>query len=74
MRYLMHKIRRFLGYPRSRRRRIIARLLHLALDERGGEVLEYAVVAGLIVTGAIGAISCVGTKVVAKWNSINNSI
>jgi Flp pilus assembly pilin Flp len=43
-------------------------------DDRGGEVLEYAMVAGLIVVGAIGVITCVGTKVLAKWNSINSSI
>jgi len=70
----MRKLRKFLGHPRSRRRRIIMRLAQVVLDERGGEVLEYAVVAGLIVVSAIGAISCVGTKAVAKWSSLNSRI
>ena len=43
-------------------------------DERGGEVLEYALVAGLIVIGAIAVIGSVGTKVLARWNSVNSSL
>jgi Flp pilus assembly pilin Flp len=46
----------------------------LLRDERGGEVLEYALVAGLIVIGAIAVIGSVGTKVLARWNSIDNSM
>ena len=46
----------------------------LVRDERGGEVLEYALVAGLIVIGAIAVIGSVGTKVLARWNSINSSM
>ena len=44
----------------------------LALDERGGEVLEYALIAGLIVVAAIAVIGAVGTKVLAKWTSLNS--
>ena len=40
-------------------------------DEAGGEVLEYALIAGLIIVGAIVAITSVGTKVLAKWNSVD---
>lgn len=43
-------------------------------DERGGEVLEYALIAGLIVVAAIAIIGAVGTKVVARWTSLNNSM
>jgi len=43
-------------------------------DEQGGEVLEYALVAGLIVVAAIVIIASVGTKVLAKWNSLNSSM
>jgi pilus assembly protein Flp/PilA len=43
-------------------------------DERGGEVLEYALVAGLIVVAAIAVIGSVGTKVLARWNSLNSSL
>ena len=46
----------------------------LARDERGGEVLEYALVAGLIVIAAIAVIGSVGTKVLARWNSVDNSL
>ena len=43
-------------------------------DERGGEVLEYALIAGLIVVAAIAAITTVGTKVLARWNSVGSSM
>jgi len=43
-------------------------------DEQGGEVLEYALIVGLIVVAAIAAITSVGTKVLAKWNSLNSSM
>ena len=47
--------------------------LTLACDERGGEVLEYALIAGLIVVAAIGAIAAVGTKVLGYWNSVSGA-
>ena len=43
---------------------------HLVRDETGGEVLEYALIAGLIVVAAIGVIGKVGTKVLARCSSI----
>ena len=43
----------------------------LAKDEAGGEVLEYALIAGLIVVAAIAVIGSVGTKVLARWNSLD---
>lgn len=43
-------------------------------DERGGEVLEYALIAGLIVVAAIAIIGSVGTKVVARWNSVDSGL
>ena len=46
----------------------------LARDERGGEVLEYALIAGLIVVAAIAAITTVGSKVLARWTSLSNSV
>ena len=49
-------------------------LAKLVKDEQGGEVLEYALIAGLIVVAAIAIISAVGNKVVGKWNSLNNSL
>ena len=50
---------------------IATRLLN---DENGGEVLEYALIAGLIIVGAIALIASVGDKVVARWTSLNSSM
>ena len=46
----------------------------LMKDEQGGEVLEYALIAGLIVVAAIAVIGAVGTKVLARWSSVNSSM
>lgn len=46
----------------------------LVRDEQGGEVLEYALIAGLIVVAAIAVITSVGTKVLARWQSLNSSM
>ena len=43
-------------------------------DEAGGEVLEYALIAGLIIVGAIVAITSVGNKVLAKWQSVDDGL
>jgi Flp pilus assembly pilin Flp len=46
----------------------------LVKDEQGGEVLEYALIAGLIVVAAIAVIGAVGGKVLARWTSLNSSM
>ena len=46
----------------------------LVRDEQGGEVLEYALIAGLIVVAAIAVITSVGSKVLARWTSLNASL
>jgi Flp pilus assembly pilin Flp len=43
-------------------------------DEQGGEVLEYALIAGLIVIAAIAVIASVGKKVLGRWTSVNSSM
>lgn len=43
-------------------------------DESGGEVLEYALIAGLIVVAAIAVIGSIGGKVLASWSSLNSSM
>lgn len=53
------------------RRASLARLLR---DERGGEVIEWALVAGLIVIGTLAVIGAFGTKVLARWNTVNNGL
>ena len=46
----------------------------LVKDEQGGEVLEYALIAGLIVVAAVAAITAVGGRVLARWTSVQNNI
>jgi len=50
---------------------LLVRLVH---DEQGGEVLEYALIAGLIVVAAIAVIGSIGTKVLARWNALDSSV
>jgi Flp pilus assembly pilin Flp len=46
----------------------------LVRDERGGEVIEYALILGLIIVVAIGVITTVGGKVLARWQSVDSSM
>jgi pilus assembly protein Flp/PilA len=43
-------------------------------DERGTETLEWGLVCGLIVVGAITAITLIGPKVTKMWNDVNSKI
>src|SRR4029078_13459857 len=53
----------------------LQRLLGKVLrDERGGEVIEYALISGLIVVAAIAVIGSVGTKVLARWTPLDWSL
>jgi Flp pilus assembly pilin Flp len=45
-----------------------------ARDEQGGEVIEYALILGLILVAAIAIIGAVGGKVLARWESVNSSM
>ncbi len=49
-------------------------LVKVLNDEQGGEVLEYALIAGLIIVSALAVIGSVGTKVLARWGSLNSSM
>lgn len=42
-------------------------------DESGGEILEYALIAGLLLIGAIVFVYGVGTKVLARWEGLNSA-
>jgi pilus assembly protein Flp/PilA len=53
---------------------VMKTLTKLFKDEQGGEVLEYALIAGLIVVAAIAVITSVGGKVLARWTSLNGSL
>jgi Flp pilus assembly pilin Flp len=71
----MEEFIKLIRLPRMKRHSALIRFAHRAIrDERGGEVIEYALVVSLIVMGAIGVIGCVGTKVFNRWNSVNQSV
>ncbi len=46
----------------------------LGHDESGAAVMEYALIAGLIIVGVIATIGAVGPKVLARWTSVNSSL
>lgn len=71
----MRQYFRLVRLRRTRRHRAVVRMARRALhEERGGEVIEYAMILGLIVVASVSTIACVGSKVLAKWNSVNSSI
>jgi Flp pilus assembly pilin Flp len=43
-------------------------------DETGGEVIEYALILGLVIVVCISVIGNFGTKVLARWTSANSSM
>jgi Flp pilus assembly pilin Flp len=49
-------------------------LKRLWREETGGEVIEYALILGLIIVAAIAIIGTVGTKVLARWTGVNSSL
>ena len=46
----------------------------LLRDEQGGEVIEYALILGLIIVAAIGIVGAVGGKVMARWNVVDEGL
>lgn len=51
--------------------RTLTRLVH---DERGAEVLEYALVMGMIALVAIGPAQAVGQKILQYWRSLDSAL
>ena len=53
----------------------LAPLLSRALSEDGGgEVIEYALILGIVIVVTVVTVGGFGNKVMAKWTSINNSM
>jgi Flp pilus assembly pilin Flp len=53
----------------------LSKFVHrLLVDEAGGEVLEYALISGLIVVATLSVVKSIGTKVLARWTSLNSSM
>jgi Flp pilus assembly pilin Flp len=53
---------------------LLRNLRRVLSDENGGEILEYVLIAGLIVVGCVVIIGAFGTKVLARWNSVNSGL
>jgi Flp pilus assembly pilin Flp len=49
----------------------VARLIN---DDNGSAITEYAVVIGLVLVAAIALIANFGTRVLARWNSVNEQL
>jgi Flp pilus assembly pilin Flp len=55
-------------------KKIIGLMSQLVSDDRGTETLEWGLVCGLIVVGAIVAINAIGPKVTDMWNDMDAQI
>lgn len=55
-------------------RRFKSTVAALVTDDHGGEVLEYALIVGIIVVAAIAVIAAIGGKNLVKWTSIKCSL
>ena len=55
-------------------RSVVKKVWELVKDESGTETLEWGLVCGLIVVGAIVAITAIGPKVKTMWTNTNNAI
>ena len=53
---------------------LIKSLARFVRDEQGTETLEWGLVCGLIVVGAIIAITSIGPKVTDMWNNVDSQI
>ena len=49
-------------------------LLGFVQSERGTETLEWGLICGLLVVGAIAALTLIGPKVTKMWNDLNSQI
>jgi Flp pilus assembly pilin Flp len=43
-------------------------------DDRGTETLEWGLICGLIIVGAIAMITLIGPKIQQVWEKVNNSL
>ena len=50
------------------------KLIAFLKDDAGTETLEWGLVCGLIVVGALAAITLIGPKITNMWNELNNGI
>ena len=55
-------------------KRLSNALLRFARDEQGTETLEWGLVCGLLVIGAIAAIALIGPRITTMWNNVEAAI
>jgi Flp pilus assembly pilin Flp len=48
------------------------KLRDLLADDAGAEIMEYVLVAGIVIVSAITLVVLFGGKVVGRWNSVNS--
>jgi len=53
---------------------ILRLLANVVRDDRGTETMEWGLVCGLVVIGAIAAIVLIGPKVKTQWETINAAL
>ena len=52
----------------------VSNVKRLVADDSGAEMVEYALVLGLVAIAAIGAVTAVGTNANAIWTSISGTL
>lgn len=55
-------------------RRISRYCVSALRDDRGGELLEWVLIGGMIVVVCIALVAGFGTKVLGRWSSVNTSM
>ena len=55
-------------------KRLSNTLLRFVRDEQGTETLEWGLVCGLLVIGAIAAIALIGPRITTMWNNVEAAI
>jgi len=53
---------------------LLLRLRMLTRDDRGQDLIEYALLAGLIALGSVAAITLAGGSVTSIWDSIQGAL
>lgn len=54
--------------------RITGMLRRFGSDQRGGEVVEYVLILGIVIVVTITTVAGFGVKVLGRWTSVNNSM
>jgi Flp pilus assembly pilin Flp len=49
---------------------MLAKMSHCLRDENGAEVIEYALLLGLLVVGCIVLLAALGVKITGRWQQV----